>query len=35
VNNYYTYSANTAVLAEYRRVKHLLVSYSDRGNGYF
>ncbi len=35
VNNYYAYPANTAALAEYRRVKHLLVSYSDRGQGYF
>ena len=35
VNNYYAYPANTAVLAEYRRVKHLLVSYSDRAQGYF
>ncbi|SFR23056.1 aldehyde dehydrogenase [Lentzea waywayandensis] len=35
VNNYYAYPANTAVLADYRRVKHLLVSYSDRGQGYF
>ncbi|MDX3662856.1 aldehyde dehydrogenase family protein [Streptomyces sp. ID05-26A] len=35
VNNYFAYPANTAVLAEYRRVKHLLVSYSDRGQGYF
>lgn len=35
VNNYYAYPANTAVLADYRRVKHLVVSYSDRGQGYF
>ncbi len=35
VNNYYAYPANTAALAEYRRVKHLLVSYSDRAQGYF
>ncbi|SES18301.1 aldehyde dehydrogenase [Lentzea xinjiangensis] len=35
VNNYHAYSANTAVLAEYRRVKHLLVSYSHRGRGHF
>ena len=35
VNNYYAYPANTAVLADYRRVKHLLVSYSDRAQGYF
>ncbi|MEU7481871.1 aldehyde dehydrogenase family protein [Lentzea sp. NPDC042327] len=35
VNNYHAYPANTAVLAEYRRVKHLLVSYTDRAQGYF
>lgn len=35
VNNYYAYPANTAALAEYRRPKHLLVSYSDRAQGYF
>ncbi|MDX8149828.1 aldehyde dehydrogenase family protein [Lentzea sp. BCCO 10_0061] len=35
INNYHAYPANTAVLADYRRVKHLLVSYSDRGQGYF
>ncbi|MFC3896361.1 aldehyde dehydrogenase family protein [Lentzea rhizosphaerae] len=35
VNNYHAYPANTAALAEYRRPKHLLVSYSDRAQGYF
>ncbi|WP_434449099.1 aldehyde dehydrogenase family protein [Lentzea sp. E54] len=35
VNNYHAYPANTAALAGYRRVKHLLVSYSDRGQSGF
>ncbi|MFI6097668.1 aldehyde dehydrogenase family protein [Lentzea sp. NPDC051213] len=35
VNNYYAYPANTSALAQYRRVKHLLVSYSDRAQGHF
>ncbi|MCG8926119.1 aldehyde dehydrogenase family protein [Lentzea sp. CC55] len=35
VNNYYAYPASTNALAEYRRIKHLVVSYSDRGRGYF
>ncbi|MFD9705244.1 aldehyde dehydrogenase family protein [Lentzea sp. NPDC059081] len=35
VNNYYAYQADSALLSRYRRVKHLVVSYSDRGQGYF
>ncbi|HEX7303296.1 aldehyde dehydrogenase family protein [Lentzea sp.] len=35
VNNYYAYPADAAALSRYRRVKHLVVSYSDRGQGYF
>ncbi|MFD5826638.1 aldehyde dehydrogenase family protein [Lentzea sp. NPDC060358] len=35
VNNYHAYPADTALLARYRRVKHVVVSYSERAQGYF
>ncbi|SDG20077.1 aldehyde dehydrogenase [Lentzea fradiae] len=35
VNNYHVYPAGASALGRYRRTKHLVVSYSDRGLGYF